>query len=126
MSEEKVEIIKKDTKKAAALTILVSFFVFSTNPGTLPVVLLLIVPVLVSLLSVFVVRLLISVFSNMNKTDVILASNSVGFFVLTIMALGTLKQLRLIDFVLVSLLVAGISFYVYRSNTSVGSIPQIS
>ena len=108
--------IIKDIKIIFASIVIMSFFIFFTNPFSMPIYMLLIIPVLSSIIVFYIADALCSYFFKFSKKVRIIINLSIAFFALTLILLGSLKQLSLQDFVLVMLLVLGVSLYSLKAN----------
>ncbi len=114
MKLEKIGNIKKDIKLSVSIMLCIFFYVFFTNPNSLPLILMLGLPVLISVAGLVLTRLVLNVFFEMPTTLISVLSRSVAIGILLIMMLGALKQLRVQDILLALLLVLGLSFYFAR------------
>lgn len=110
------DYIKRNVKLCIAAICGFSFFLFVTNPQSLPVVLLLVIPLLLGLTSLFAVRSLGAVFTRVSIDRLKRFSVLVAGGVLLIALLGSLGQLDFQDVLLSSLLVGGLGFYTNRFN----------
>lgn len=108
--------IVRDIKIIFASIVIMSFFIFFTNPFSMPIYMLFIIPVLSSIIVFYIADALCSFFFKFNKKVRIIINLSIAFFALTLILLGSLKQLSLQDFVLVMLLVLGVSLYSLKAN----------
>lgn len=86
----------------------------STNPQTMPAAFLLIFPLLVAFTSFMIAKLILRFFTNANEMSVKIISSLVAMGSLLVVLLGSLGQLGLQDFLLASLLIGGLVFYLKR------------
>jgi len=108
--------IAKDIKIIFASIVIMSFFILFTNPFSMPIYMLLIIPILNSMIVFYIADVLCLYFTKFSKKVRMIINISIAFLTLTLILLGSLKQLSLQDFVLVMLLVLGVSFYSLKAN----------
>lgn len=108
--------IVKDIKIIFASIVIMSFFIFFTNPFSMPIYMLLIIPILSSMIVFYITDALCLYFTKFSKKVRMIINLSIAFLTLTLILLGSLKQLSLQDFVLVILLVSGVSLYFLKAN----------
>lgn len=105
---------KNATLGSSFLSILV-FFLLVTNPSTLPAILLILLPVLVSLSAYYITRFILSFFfPNISSVDIKLASIFAMIFPVFLIILSALNQLGFFDFVLATVFSAGSILYLKR------------
>jgi len=108
--------IVRDIKIIFASIVIMSFFIFFTNPFSMPIYMLLIIPILNSMIVFYIADVLCLYFTKFSKKVRMIINLSIAFLTLTLILLGSLKQLSLQDFALVILLVSGVSLYSLKAN----------
>jgi len=99
--------------------------VFITNPFKLPIFMIIFVPIMIGLISLFTIRLFVEIFFDISQRAKTVISNSVAISLMIVIMLGSLKQLTAQDITLILTIVAGFSFYIYKSNTKAIVLPEI-
>lgn len=106
--------MKIDISIISICIMLVSFFIFFTNPENLPVIMILILPVLSVIASYIITNIIITWLFGLSRKYSSAISAGLSIFVLSVFLLGSVKQLIAQDLLLISLFVLGVMFYTLR------------
>lgn len=115
MQKQKQYFIKKDVLLSSLSILGILSFVFITNPQSMPILFVLLLPLLFAAGAFVTTRLLLRVFFDVNDRQLKILSLSFAGGALLVVVLGSLKQLGIQDFVLALLLVAGSAFYFLKN-----------
>lgn len=108
---------KRDIKVGGISFACILFLVFATNPGGLPIALLLAMPLLSGVFVWAIIRVGLDVFMNLDRRQIEMAGLLGGAGFTVIMALGSIHQLGIQDVVLTVLLLGGLLFYSIGAQT---------
>lgn len=118
MQEPNVDHYKKDLGLAAAGILSILLFITLTNPAKLSAVFLLVFPVMVAGTCAIIIKMTLTFFTSWKKEAIKIVSSVTSVGLLLIVLLGSLGQLGFQDMLLAFLLVAGLVFYLKRTQTA--------
>lgn len=118
MINKKYQLVKKYTTHCISTLVMGMFFVFVTNPSSMPIALVLTIPLLVAIFCLSSTKLLMVVFTDMTSEKIEIIARSIAMGVLFLLALGSIKQLMAKDLLLIALLFCGVAFYFIRAVKS--------
>lgn len=116
MDTQKFNQAKKDAVTSFVSLFSIFVFILITSPNSLPIGLILVLPILISVFSFNLSRFLLQLFTDFSGTRINIISKSIGVGLLLIFVLGSFKQLYLKDLVLLGLLISGIAFYLVKTR----------
>lgn len=116
MNIEKIKYLKNDAKLGAMGLFGIFFLIFITNPVSVPIAFVLVMPILVASTSFVVTRFFLRLLFEFNNHQITICSYMLAGGVLLVLMLGSLKQLGLQDVILSLLLASGLAFYFTRSS----------
>lgn len=100
---------------SSCLLVMLALF-FLTNPSQLPAAMLLIAPILIGILTYYLSKLMLSIFSDFSSSLIRSTSLIGASFPTLLVLLGSSGQLGLTDVILASTLTLGLAWYMKRQS----------
>lgn len=119
MKNLNTKFIKRDLIITLSGLVIMSLFIFFTNPFSMPIWVILLVPIVASIVTANIFKILLKLFlQDIKGKSLTVLSLSSALFVLIMFLLGSLKQLGIQDFALVLAFISGSAFYFYKAEPS--------